>query len=41
MLARQSLGGSPSRGVVAFAGQDLEVVVGRFHFDFAEFAVLG
>src|SRR6266550_2998023 len=29
------------RRVVAFAGEDLQVVLGRFHFDFAEFSVLG
>src|SRR6266568_1211127 len=41
VLPPQSLGGSASRGVVAFAGQNLEVVVGRFHLRFAQFAVLG
>src|SRR6266550_4987722 len=32
---------SPFWRVVAFAGEDLQVVLGRFHFDFAEFSVLG
>src|ERR1700681_834320 len=40
-LPPKALEGSPFWSVVAFAGEDLQVVLGRFHFDFAEFSVLG
>src|SRR5258708_13066724 len=40
-LRPDALEGLPFRGVVAFAGKDLQIVVSRFDFDFAEFPVRG